>query len=231
MIPLVATNGLLLDRKMTEYLFKHNTTIVVSLDTLDDKEYNEFCRGNSDFERVLKNIKYARDIYLQNIYQKNDYKIYQFAIHMTVTANNYDDLKDMEKFCGEDIYFDCQPLAIVGDAEKNPSCVGDKNTYGHYQLNSKTLYPPMVLTETEKKEEVCCLFYYGLAVGYEGEVMFDTHAIDSKYVGNIRNYSIEDLLKKTKKLKRVFMNKYVNSYCPVRDENYKKFLDFLKKRS
>ena len=182
MIPLISTNGSLLTKEITDFLFEHNTTVVVSLDTLDEKKYNEWCRGAANLSKLLKNLEYARKLYSQGIYKRSGSKIYQLAVHMTVTAENFKNIPDIINFCGEDIYFDCQPLAFVGDAEKNPSQRGDENTYEYYQKMSKILYPPMVLTKTEKGEDLCCLFYYGLAIGYEGEVMFDTHAIGSKYI-------------------------------------------------
>lgn len=232
MIPLISTNGSLLTKEMTDFLFKHNTTIVVSLDTLDEKKYNEYCGGEANFVKLLENIAYARRLYSQRIYKKNHYKVYQFAIHMTVTADNSKNIPDIMEFCGEDIYFDCQPLAKVGEALLHPSLIGDKNTYKHYREASYIMARPMVLTKTETGKDVCCLFYYGLAIGYEGEVMFDTHAIETKNsIGNIRKTSLMELIKKVKQIKNLFIEKYATYYCPVRDEKYQDFLEFLKNKN
>jgi len=57
MISLIATNGSLLTKKMTNFLFTHDTTIVISLDTLNEKKYNDFTGGK--LSKVLENIAYV----------------------------------------------------------------------------------------------------------------------------------------------------------------------------
>jgi len=47
-ISLIATNGSFLDEKMANFLYDNGATVVVSLDTLDEKEYKAFCRGSAD---------------------------------------------------------------------------------------------------------------------------------------------------------------------------------------
>ncbi len=228
MIPLVATNGMLLSKRMVDFFIGENATIVASLDTLNKGEYHKFCGGNANLLRVLKNIEYARKRFSKKIYKNKGYKIYSFAIHMTITAKNYKNLFQIKKFCGEDIYFDSQPLANIGEAEKNPGYIGSEKIHRCYQKVNQSFQSPMVLTKTERGKEICGLFYYGLSIGYEGEAMFDAHAIDSKCIGHINDYSFERLIEKVRKLKSVFIKKYATTYCPVRDKNYKKFLTILK---
>jgi len=228
-VPMLATNASLLNKSMVDFLYKHNATIGFSLDTLDPKEYRDFCGDESDLNKVLDNINYARKVFKDDIYQKGNYKVYRLVIHMTVTPQNFKNMSKIQEFCGEDILFDSQPLAIVGDAKKNTKFFGKANTYEEYQKNSTTRYRPMVLSETEKGKNICCLFYYGLAINYNGEIMFDTHAIDMVgYIGNIRDYPLKDLLARLKKIRKLFVDNYEFNYCPVRDKSYKEFVKFIK---
>jgi len=229
MIPIIATNGRLLTKEMINFLDKHNTTIGFSLDTLDEKKYFEYCGGNASLPKVLKNIDYARKLYVKRIYEKNNYRVYQLLLHMTVTPKNFKNMSQLKKFCKNDIFFDSQPLAEIGDAQKNISFFGKKLTYERYQKEGHHLIPPMVLTKTEKGKDICCLFYYGLAVGYNGEIMFDTHAIGlDGNIGNIRNYPLVKLLEKIKRLKELYLTKYKTGYCPVRSPTYKRFIKDIK---
>lgn len=232
MIPYVSTNGSLLSKEVVDFLFKHNTTIVISLDTLDEKKYNEFCGVEANLSNLLKNIAYARKLYSQRIYEKNGYKVHQLALHMTVTAENYKNIPEIMDFCGNDIYFDCQPLAKVGDAILHPSLIGDESIYKYYREASYIMSRPMVLTKTENNKDACCLFYYGVAIGYEGEVMLDTHAIATKHaIGNIRETPLLELIEKAKHMRDLFLEKYGTYYCPVRDNRYQEFLGFLKNKN
>jgi sulfatase maturation enzyme AslB (radical SAM superfamily) len=43
MIPLFVSNGSLLNKENADFLYDNNAVVVISLDTLDEKEYEEFC--------------------------------------------------------------------------------------------------------------------------------------------------------------------------------------------
>ncbi len=230
-IPMIATNALALDSKMAKFLYKNNVTVGFSLDTLDEKEYNQFCRGNANFSLVMENIKYARKLFARDIQIKNGYKIYRLILHMTVTPKNYHKLNQLRAFCGEDIFFDCQPLANVGVAKNNYKFFGKEMNYEQFQRYGHKIYPPMVLSQTESHKDICCLFYYGLSINYSGDVMFDTHAVEpQKHIGNIREFSLKELLYRTKKLRKFFLDNYNSGYCPVRDAAYHKFINDLKSK-
>jgi MoaA/NifB/PqqE/SkfB family radical SAM enzyme len=229
MTPIIATNGMMLTREMADFLHGHNTTIGFSLDTLDARKYRDYCGGNADLSKVIENIRYARMLYADRIYEKNSCRVYQLLVHMTVTPENFKDMKAIEEFCGEDMSFDCQPLAYVGDAKQNRSCFGKEITYEQYQKEGHLIYPPMVLSKTEKGKYVCCLFNYGLAISSDGEVMFDTHAVEPrKYIGNVREIPAEELLERAKRLRNFFLENYQSGYCPVRDRSYHAFLRHLR---
>jgi MoaA/NifB/PqqE/SkfB family radical SAM enzyme len=231
MIPMIATNALAMDSKMADFLYKNNVTVGFSLDTLNEKEYNEFCRGKADLSRIMKNIDYARKLFAKDIVMENGYRIYRFVLHMTVTPKNYHRLNQLRDFCGEDIFFDCQSLANVGIAEDNYEFFGKEMSYEDFRRHRHKVHAPMVLSQTECNRNVCCLFYYGLAINYSGEAMFDTHAVEpQKYIGNIRDFPIKELLNRVKKLRQYFLDKYKSCYCPVRDKTYNNFLKFLGKK-
>lgn len=230
-IPMLATNARMLTKEMADFLYKEGATVGISLDTLDSAEYNELCGGNADLNEVLKNIEYIRKLFKKDIVEKNGYKIYRLVIHMTVTPKNFKKLKQIEKFCGDDIFFDCQPLAVVGDAKKNASFFKNKmDTYENFQRFGHIQMPPMVLTKTLKNKYICCLFNYGLSIAYNGEAMFDTHSVEPmNFIGNIREYPLKNLYKKIKQLRKYFLDNYaIEGYCPIREEApYRKFLSEL----
>ena len=231
MIPLIATNGSFLDKKMTDFLYKNGVSIALSLDTLDEKEYKEFCRGVADINIIKENLKYARRVFAKDIVKKKGYKIYRLAIHMTVTAKNYHNLEKIKDFCGDDIYFSCEHIAQIGIAKDNPETYGgDKNLREYKKVIKKTreIMDPMVMTKTCFGKNTCCFYFYGFAVGYDGEVMLDTHALETKgIIGNIKDDNIKNLVEKSKKIKNLYYSKG-GHYCIIRDPNYHKFIESLK---
>lgn len=222
MIPMIATNGRMLTKEMANFLFEQNVTLGISLDTLDKKEYDNYCGGNADLTAVFKNIEYARKLYATKIQEKDGYRIYRLVVHMTVLPQNFAQLKEIEAFCKEDIFFDCQPLSMVGDAEKNAEFFKNrKNNYEQYQRTGHLTKPPMVLTKTPVGKHVCCLFYYGISIACNGDVMFDAHVIESlKYIGSIRQYHLKQLVEKRNRLRDYYLANYnLAGYCPIREKS------------
>jgi MoaA/NifB/PqqE/SkfB family radical SAM enzyme len=231
MVPMIATNARMLTRSTVDFLYANNVTVGFSLDTLNRREYNSFCGGNADLAAVLRNIAYARTVFSRGIRTERGYRVYRFVLHMTVTPKNYHRLSQLREFCGDDIFFDCQPLANVGVAEDHGKFFGSEMSYRQFQQYGHTVHRPMVLSQTERHRPICCLFYYGLAVNYAGDVMFDTHAIEpQRYIGNIRDYPLPELLARVQRLRQHFLNHYQSGYCPVRDRSYQKFLASIKSK-
>ncbi|MFH1780478.1 MAG: radical SAM protein [Candidatus Nealsonbacteria bacterium] len=230
-IPLIATNGSLLTKKMVDFLHIHGTSIALSLDTLDEKEYKEFCGGVADINILKNNLEYARKVFSRDIFKKNGYKVYRLAIHMTVTDKNYRNLEMIRKFCKDDIYFSCEHIAMVGVANENTDIYGGKKNLEEYKKivrKTREIMDPMVMTQTDCGVDTCCFYYYGFAVGYEGEVMLDTHALETKgIIGNIKKDTIENLVKKSKKIKNAYYNERGGHYCIIRDPGYQNFIKFL----
>ncbi|PIP17074.1 MAG: hypothetical protein COX44_01910 [Candidatus Portnoybacteria bacterium CG23_combo_of_CG06-09_8_20_14_all_37_13] len=150
---------------------------------------------------------------------------------MTVTAKNYWNLEAIKKFCGDDIYFSCEHIAKIGIANENPEIYGGKERLKEYRKvikKTREIMDPMVMTKTGCGKDTCCFYYYGFAVGYEGEVMLDTHALETKgIIGNVKENSIENLVEKSKKIKDGYYHDG-GHYCIIRDPEYQKFISFLR---
>lgn len=230
MIPMIATNAREFGPEMADFLYDNDCTVGVSLDTLDKDEYTDFCGGNADFEEVMKNIAYARKRFAEAIQTENGFRVYRLLLHTTVTPQSYHWFRELSDFCGDDIYFDAQPLANVGVAERHGDDFREEESYEQFQRTSHISHPPMVLAKTPEGRDTCCLFNYGLAVNHSGDVMFDTHAIEPEgFIGNVRDVPLADLLERTKRLRRYFLQNFpAAGYCPVRDEVYKEFVASLR---
>lgn len=236
MITILATNGSMLNEEMTEFCFENNVSPAISLDTLDGELYKSMYKGAADLDKTLKNINYAREIYSKANFIKNDVKVYRLAIHTTVSANNYQNLAEIVSFCDEDVYFSCEHVAKVGVANDNAEIYGGKEDftiYNEIKQSSHSVMRPMVIAESDHNPLACCFFYYGIAIGYEGEIMLDTHAIETKKkIGNISEFdNLKEVINVSKRLKNTFYERFGKNYCIIRDDNYNKFLEYLDERN
>jgi MoaA/NifB/PqqE/SkfB family radical SAM enzyme len=227
MISLVATNGSLLDEETVAFCYERDVSLVVSIDTLDAEEYNAFYRGQADLEKVLRNMEHARKVFAQDTVTMNGTRVHRLGVHMTVTTKNYHLIPQVQQFCGDDVYFDCDAVAPVGIATENPEIYGNKeeDQYALCVRASQNATRPMVQTKASCGKDSCCLFYYGLAVGYEGEVMIDTHAIETKFfVGRIGSAPLKDLLAKAQSYRDVYFDEFGEHPCIIRNVRYRDYL-------
>lgn len=231
MIPLITTNGSLLTRENVDILHSLNATIVVSLDTLEPEDYKNYCGKNTDLQLVLDNIEYVRKKYSDKIEIVNGIKAMAFAIHTTVTAMNLDQVYKIHDYCGNDIFHSVEHIAKVGEANANPDIYGENDEYKKCKEVCLSIMDPMVLCKTPNNQSACCLFYYGIAVGYEGEIMLDTHAVETRgHIGSVLTDSLETLVSKANDLKSIYFNQFEGCYCLIRDDRYPEFLEILKEK-
>lgn len=226
MYTLIATNGSLLKEELIKFFVDHNVSLAVSLDTLSKEDYSNYYGSSIDI--VLNNLEVARKIYAKVTYEKNGVKTYGLAIHMTVNTDNYKKINQIIDYCQDDIYFSCEHIALVGEANKNPDISGISNMMSHFncQKEAHNIMKPMVITKTETGKDCCIFFYYGLAIGFEGEVMIDTHAGETKgIIGNIKDYlQMKDALIAVRKIRDEYFKKNNCHYCLIRDQRYNHFL-------
>lgn len=230
MITIIATNGSLLDQELSHFLYERNVTLAISLDTLDSLEYNSFYKGQANLEVLLRNIDYARKVFREDIYEKNGHRVYRLGVHMTVTSKNLNYINDIKNYCSDDLYFDCDHVAKVGIANEHPEIYGDKieSEYDLCVRASRNGAQPMVITKSSCGSDACCFFYYGFAVGYEGEVMLDTHAVETKNVlGNVRQFNFDELIAKAKTFRDTYFSDFSGHHCIIRNPKYRDFLKYI----
>ncbi len=164
----------------------------------------------------------------RDIYEKNGYRVMRLGVHMTVTTKNLDVVDAVKAYCADDIYFDCDHVAPVGIALDNPRILGTPEDYELCVRTSRRATSPMVLTTATCGKSSCSLFYFGLAIGYEGEVMVDTHAIETKHVvGHIKDAPLPDLLRRAQKLRDGYFADFGNHPCIIRNPRYREYLAYL----
>ncbi|HDO1312614.1 radical SAM protein [Aeromonas veronii] len=224
LITILATNASLLTQSVVDFLYRNNVSIAVSLDTLNCTEYSEFYRGSANLQKVLDNLTYARSVYKDDIQVINGVTVKRLCIHMTVTTKNYNNMQYIIDLCGDDIYFDCEHIAQVGIANENPDILREYNSCIEVCRTTKKAMVRSFIRELG--HDSCCFFYYGLAISHDGEVLVDTHAMDTKYlIGNVRDYEFKILLQKSKSLRDKFYSKYDCHYCIIRSNKFNDFIN------
>lgn len=225
------TNGNTLDDQRIFHYLDHDVTLVFSLHTLDKTKYEKDNRCKNSFERKIEHIERAFEIYANTKTIENGFEIYRIAIHTTLQKDNLDETEDLKKFCQErNIFFSIAPLALVGSALNHPEI---RPHNGEKQIDDVVFIGDnsIIHSHSSKKvfnREVCGTAFYGLNIGWDGEILFDAHygyeVGEQNLLGNIKEKSFEEAIKKQRKyMNTLFQN--IEGSCPVRDPKGKEFLE------
>lgn len=225
LVSVVATNGGLLTPDIIEFLFENDVTLTVSLDTLDKDKYEKQCGAGKKFESVLENIGLVRDIYKRNLCRKNGFDVYRAGLHVTINSTNVKELDSLRRQFGDDLFFSAAYIANHGEASVHKQLT--KRSKG--QAAGEYSGEEFLLCRSKSGFPVCGFFYYGLAVGYNGEVLLADHALETEGIfGNVRRESLKTLKGKVSETIGKFYGNGATCYCPVRDRGYADFIRGLK---
>ena len=223
------TNGHNLSENIISTFFENKVTLVFSLHTLNKEKYEADNRLKGSFDIKMKNIELASKTFENSTEIVNGYEVMRLAVHATLQRDNFEEIAPLKSFCQErDIFFSVASLAEVGCALENPEILPDYDIPTIEQLANMG-DNSIILSHSTKREvgrEVCGTCFYGLNIGYDGNLLFDAHAgyEVAGILGNIRTTPFKELVRRQRiVVKALFTG--IHGYCPVRDDDWQDFLN------
>jgi len=228
------TNGHSLGPDGTKRLLDSGATLVFSLLTLNetDYEHDNDCPGS--FRLKMEAIEKAAGFFRNSSYVQSGLLVQRIAVHVTLQADNQGEIGGIRAFCHErGIFFSIAPLAHTGNAVLHPEIrvdgdIGDVALSGDnsiiHSATSKSLYG----------REVCGTAAFGMSIGFDGNLLLDAHGGSAMHeigdtLGNVRTTAFEELFNSWRKVVgRMF--DATKGFCPVRDaEGFGAFVRGLKR--
>lgn len=225
-ITTLITNGHNLTEEFINYVFERNVTLVVSLFSINSDLYEMDNNLPRSFDKTIENIRKSSQVYKKGKIIINNKIVYRMAIHTTAQIDNLSDLKSIRNFCNEyDIFFSIASLAPTGGGLECQEMILSKD---QETIATEVSHNSIILSRNSKEEvgrEVCGTCFYGLNIGYDGNVLFDAHAgyEIGDILGNVRNHSIQELIRRQRKFALLLFNS-IKGFCPVRDARWPIFL-------
>jgi MoaA/NifB/PqqE/SkfB family radical SAM enzyme len=220
----IATNASMLDKDILFFLKKKDVTLILSLDSLDSKKFITQTNTNKNvYKKVVENILLAQEVYKDTkiINTKKNLEIYRLAIHMTISKKNIEDIPEIKKIIKKDTLFSISPLANEGYAKKYFK-------KEEYLKDLKSEEHIVKIKDSITGQNICGFFRHGIDINFDGQLLLDAHAIESRVVfSNIRDFNY-DILKAHNYLKPIkleFIKNYLDGFCPVRSKGFKKWIE------
>jgi len=230
-ISYVATNAALLNERKLRLLREKNVTLVISLDTADPVKFAEVTGTNVQMlERVITNLRMAQEVYsgTSQIKEVNGKKIqvFRLAVHSTMSEENIHEIERIRELIDEKTtLLSVSPIATVKSAESN--ALGISREAGK-ELTERHI---VVTPHPKTGSPVCGLFLFGVDINFDGELLLDAHAIDSRgLIPNIRDFGFDVIgaFLALAKIKDDFVEHFMEGFCPVRSPRLGQWLELQK---
>ncbi len=230
----IFTTALGLDLEQVKFYLFHDTTIFVSLDSLNPKTYWRLTGGGNP-AHVLDNVRRLRETYNHNYPHLpspiDGRRRVRLGLNVTIQNGNMDELEDLRRFAGDDMFF----VANVPMPQGNLRSYANWNELVGDNLEKfRKLAREMSETGSHTSvaaEGVCSYFLRGVAVDCDGELVSCGYAAETAHGLNVRSMSSEALLAHyhgTRAKYFTWCEKIGRTpSCPIRDENYEEFVASL----
>jgi MoaA/NifB/PqqE/SkfB family radical SAM enzyme len=211
MIPLIFTNGTQLDGEAAQFLFKHQTSIYLALDSTREETFNTITRSEGFFGQVLQGIEHCLEAGFGKVTTRNGHQVTDFAVNTMVMKLNAAHLQEIEEFCREkDLLFTCRFPEKLGTAQELWEMLISPNQ--EEEAGMRQLAERHSLGSEVFRTELGCLFWtVGLLLGVDGRARLCYSLNQKMDFGNIKKESMRDIIRK----KRLYYPHKDDSFCPI----------------
>jgi MoaA/NifB/PqqE/SkfB family radical SAM enzyme len=211
MIPLIFTNGVLLDKDMSRFLFQHQASIYLALDSIREETFNLITRSTGFFTKVLQGIDNCLETGFGKVTTRNGHKVTDFAVNTMVMKMNVDQLEEIEAFCREkNMLFTCRFPEKLGTAQYLWDDLISPNPDEEARI--KQLAEKHSGGNEVFRTDLGCLFWIvGLLLGADGRARLCYSLNQRIDFGNIKKESLREIIIK----KRLYYPHHDDSFCPI----------------
>ncbi|MDY7037493.1 MAG: radical SAM protein, partial [Thermodesulfobacteriota bacterium] len=214
MIPLIFTNGSMIDKKMARFLFNNQVTIYLALDSTREAIFNLITQAKGEFPKVMRGIENCLEAGFGKITSRNGHQVTDFAINTMVMKSNIDHLEEIEQFCKDrDILFTCRFPEKLGAALDYWKSLIAATPEEEARLR-KAAEKYSLGGEVFRTEHGCLFWITGVLLGSNGQARLCYSLNNKKDFGNIKKDSMRDIILK----KHDIYPSHKDFFCPIHAE-------------
>lgn len=214
MIPLIFTNGTLLDKEMAHFLFQHQASIYLALDSTREDVFDQITRTKGLFPRVTEGIENCLEAGFGKVTARNGHWVTDFAVNTMVMKLNADHLDEIEAYCRErNILFTCRFPERIGTAVE----LWESHIAAHPDEEGvlREIAAEHSLGNEVFRTDMGCLFWnVGLLLGVDGRARLCYSLNQQRDLGNIKKESMREIIAR----KRLLYPYREDSFCPLHIE-------------
>ena len=214
MIPLIFTNGSMMDKEIARFLFNNQVTIYLALDSTREAVFNQITQARGVFPKVMRGIENCLEAGFGKITSRNGHQVTDFAINAMVMKSNIDHLEEIEQFCRDrDILFTCRFPEKLGAAPDYWKSLIAATPEEEARLR-KAAEKYSLGGEVFRTEHGCLFWITGVLLGSDGQARLCYSLNNKKDFGNIKKDGMRDIILK----KHDIYPPQKNFFCPIHAE-------------
>ncbi len=214
LITILYSNGSFLNQDTVSELFDNDVTLVTSVDSLNPETYQKLT-GFKGFDRVKRNLENVRETYKAgNNVRDNGLIETRWGVITIINQHNKEEIPAIREFCGDDAFYICNyPINKGGARSVWDSYVGSPEDLGEL-VRIANMYTDTFRTglSLSVRSGQCVTLNHGVTIDTNGNVHACPAMVDTN-LGNISDYSVEELWRRTKE----YTQSNGNPLCLARD--------------
>ena len=207
-------------KAVLENLFENNASLIVKFESIDPDIYDLIVGVPGAYQKFRKSIDRIKEAGFNKTTESDDGVVTRLAFSAVIMKNNIDQLVSMKNFSDEsNAQFICKLPSLVGRALEN---IDNMFEVSKYEEIRKELFGYTAKRETLMVDTPRCMaWHYGPCIDVSGEIRecYTSACPENKRIGNIRESSLKDLVKKKYEL----YDSSINDFCPVKTRINKEF--------
>ncbi len=219
LIPYIFTNGSKLDHDTSLFLRDKNASLIINIDSLDERLYEEQNGVKVSFQTTYANVQGIRELFKDAYSHTADHELRRVALNTVVSCNNLHECEKIREFCGDDFAFVCNSPMNLGRAAGDTQFLGVVPNVDTIPLG------------TPSDNHWCAYMRNGISVGVDGSVLVCAYFLESRgHLGNIHDDRLSTFVGKANAAVDAFYEKSGHSRCILRHPNYQEMIAELKSK-
>jgi MoaA/NifB/PqqE/SkfB family radical SAM enzyme len=210
LVSVVYTNGILIDKEMALFLFKHNVTPLVKVESLDRQTHDWLTCVPGSFNKACSGLANLFEAGYGSKFDKIE-EVTRIGTATLYLKQNLADLASIKDFFGsKGIKTTFDILSISGRARQWMNEL--KPSFSEILTATRSLHAEESVCP---KNNPCRLWQYGIMITNTGEASFCTAS--QPEIGNVRDYRLRTLVERKD---RLFPIRAGTLTCPVKEVDY-----------
>ncbi len=209
-------------KEVAQFLYDNGTSLVIKMDSITPEIYDNIVGIPNCYKKFKKAIENIKAIGFNKGEERENDIVTRVSFSAVVMKNTIDEIPKMKEFADNmGAQFICKVPSLVGNALDNLNVMFSVDKYEEVREYFKPY--------TAKRETLmvdvprCMAWHYGPVIDIKGEVRecYTSPCDEDNRIGNIRETSLRDLMKKRNQIYDVTLQ----DYCPVKTRINKEFTD------